>query len=57
MTRWPPPLQPTSTYPQMAATLFISPHRVKTHLRAIYHKLGVGSRSEALEQAVDPRLL
>lgn len=50
-------LLPTSTYPQMAAALYISPHTVKTHLRTIYHKLGVGSRSEALERAVDLRLL
>jgi DNA-binding CsgD family transcriptional regulator len=30
---------------------------VKSHLRSIYAKLGVGSRSEALERAVDLRLL
>jgi ATP/maltotriose-dependent transcriptional regulator MalT len=30
---------------------------VKTHLRAIYQKLGVASRSEALARAVDLRLL
>ena len=50
-------LLPTSTCPQMAATLYVSPHTVKTHLRAIYHKLGVASRSEAIERAVDLRLL
>jgi LuxR family transcriptional regulator, maltose regulon positive regulatory protein len=50
-------LLPTSTCPQMAAALYVSPHTVKTHLRAIYHKLGVASRTEALERAVDLRLL
>ena len=50
-------LLPTSTCPQMAATLYVSPHTIKTHLRGIYHKLGVASRSEAIGRAVDLRLL
>jgi LuxR family maltose regulon positive regulatory protein len=50
-------LLPTSTYLQMAATLYISRNTVKTHLRSIYQKLGVTSRSEALQRAVDLRLL
>ena len=50
-------LLPTSTYPQIADTLFISRNTVKTHLRSIYQKLGVASRSAALERAVDLRLL
>ena len=50
-------LLPTSTYLQMAATLYISRNTVKTHLRSIYHKLGVASRSEAIQRAVDLRLL
>jgi LuxR family maltose regulon positive regulatory protein len=50
-------LLPTSTYLQMAATLCISRNTVKTHLRSIYQKLGVTSRPEAIERAVDLRLL
>jgi LuxR family transcriptional regulator, maltose regulon positive regulatory protein len=50
-------LLPTSTYLQMAATLYVSRNTVKTHLRSIYQKLGVTSRSEALQRAVDLRLL
>ena len=50
-------LLPTSTYPQIAATLFISYGTVKTHLRSVYHKLGAATRSEAIERAVDLRLL
>ncbi len=50
-------LLPTSTYLQIAATLYVSRNTVKTHLRSIYQKLGVASRSEAVERAVDLRLL
>jgi LuxR family maltose regulon positive regulatory protein len=41
----------------MAATLYVSRNTVKTHLRAIYQKLGVASRSEAIQRAIDLRLL
>jgi len=50
-------LLPTSTYLQIADTLYVSRNTVKTHLRSIYQKLGVASRSAALERAVDLRLL
>ena len=50
-------LLPTSTYLQIAATLYISRNTVKTRLRSIYQKLGVTSRSEAIERAIDLRLL
>jgi LuxR family maltose regulon positive regulatory protein len=50
-------LLPTSTYLQIANTLFVSRNTVKTHLRSIYQKLGVASRSEAVGRAVDLRLL
>jgi LuxR family maltose regulon positive regulatory protein len=41
----------------MAATLYISRNTVKTHLRSIYQKLGASSRSEAIQRALDLRLL
>jgi LuxR family transcriptional regulator, maltose regulon positive regulatory protein len=50
-------LLPTTTYPQMAAALYISYNTVKSHLRSIYLKLGASSRSEAIDRAVDLRLL
>jgi LuxR family transcriptional regulator, maltose regulon positive regulatory protein len=50
-------LLPTSTYPQIAAALYISRSTVKTHLQSVYHKLGAASRSDAIERAVDLRLL
>ncbi len=50
-------LLPTTSYAQMAAALYISRNTVKTHLRSIYHKLGGSSRSEAIQRAVELRLL
>lgn len=50
-------LLPANTYPQMAAALYISRHTVKAHLRSVYHKLRVVSRSQAIQRAIDLRLL
>ena len=50
-------LLPTSTYRQIAATLFVSCSTVKTHLRSVYHKLGAATRSEAIARAVGLGLL
>ena len=50
-------LLPTSTYLQIADTLYISRNTVKVHLRSVYQKLGVASRAQAIERAVDLSLL
>jgi len=50
-------LLPTSTYMQIAATLYVSRNTVKTQLRSVYQKLGVTSRAQAIERAVDLRLI
>jgi LuxR family transcriptional regulator, maltose regulon positive regulatory protein len=47
----------TSTYLQIADILCVSRNTVKTHLRSIYRKLGVASRAQALQRAVDLCLL
>ncbi|MGY1726992.1 LuxR C-terminal-related transcriptional regulator [Geodermatophilus sp. SYSU D01062] len=36
---------------ELASSLFVSPNTMKTHLRAIYRKLGVDSRDEAVLRA------
>jgi LuxR family transcriptional regulator, maltose regulon positive regulatory protein len=50
-------LLPTTSYVQMAATLYISVNTVKTHLRSIYRKLGASSRPEAIQRAVELRMV
>ena len=50
-------LLPTSSYQQIAATLYVSPNTVKTHLRSIYRKLGVASRSDAIARALERCLI
>jgi ATP/maltotriose-dependent transcriptional regulator MalT len=42
---------------QLAEALFVSANTLKTHLRAIYRKLDVGSRAEAVVRARDLGLL
>jgi LuxR family maltose regulon positive regulatory protein len=42
---------------ELAATLFVTPNTLKTHLRAVYRKLGVESRTEAVLRARDHGLL
>jgi LuxR family transcriptional regulator, maltose regulon positive regulatory protein len=50
-------LLPTSTYQQIADTLYISRNTVKVHLRSVYQKLDASSRAQAIERAVDLHLL
>ena len=40
------------TYPEIGEVLGISPHTVKTHVRRVYRKLEVRSRSEAVLEAL-----
>ncbi len=45
------------TFPGIASRLFISRNTVKSEAVAIYRKLGVSSRSEAIERAIEVGLL
>jgi DNA-binding NarL/FixJ family response regulator len=40
-----------STNPEIAAALHLSPHTVKEHTSALYRKLGVRNRTEAVQRA------
>jgi LuxR family maltose regulon positive regulatory protein len=42
---------------QIAAAIYVSPNTVKTHMKAIYRKMGAASRSEAVAIAVGRGLL
>jgi DNA-binding NarL/FixJ family response regulator len=39
----------------VAKALFISPHTVRNHLKAVYRKLGVSSRPELMRRLLSPR--
>jgi LuxR family maltose regulon positive regulatory protein len=45
------------TFREIGEQLFISPHTVKTQAISIYRKLGVSSRSTAIEAARELGLL
>ena len=45
------------TFPGIATRLFISRNTVKSEAVSIYRKLGVSSRSDAIERAVEVGLL
>jgi LuxR family transcriptional regulator, maltose regulon positive regulatory protein len=45
------------SFPAIAKQLFVSPNTVKTHVRALYRKLGASSRSEAVSHAAAAGLL
>ncbi|GAB7007037.1 LuxR C-terminal-related transcriptional regulator [Nocardioides sp. AN3] len=50
------PLLPTHlTFPEIAEHLFVSHHTVKSQVKSIYRKLGVSSRSEAVDLLADRR--
>ena len=44
-------------FPEIATRLFVSRNTVKSEAVSIYRKLGVSSRSEAIERAVEVGLL
>ena len=45
------------TNAKVAEKLFVSHRTVEAHLRSIYRKLGVASRTEAARHAIDRGLL
>lgn len=45
------------SFPQIAASVYVSPNTVKTQAQAVYRKLGVSSRQAAVERAREAGLL
>jgi LuxR family maltose regulon positive regulatory protein len=45
------------TVPEIAAELFLSPHTIKSQMRAIYRKLGVATRGQAVGRSRELALL
>ena len=45
------------SFPEIADELFVSRNTVKTHVRAVYRKLMVSSRNDAVSRARDAGLL
>jgi LuxR family maltose regulon positive regulatory protein len=45
------------TYNEVAKRLFVSVNTVRTHVKAIYGKLGVSNRTQAIERATRKQLL
>jgi LuxR family maltose regulon positive regulatory protein len=45
------------TVPEIAAELFLSPHTIKSQMRAIYRKLGVATRGQAVARSRELALL
>ena len=52
-----PYLQTHLTLPEVAGRLFVSPNTVRSQVGSIYRKLGVSSRSEAVQRATAIGLL
>ncbi|WP_396667701.1 LuxR C-terminal-related transcriptional regulator [Microbacterium sp. R86528] len=52
-----PYLQTHLTYPEIGARLFVSRNTVSTEVSAIYRKLGVSSRMDAVNRAIEVGLL
>ncbi len=44
-------------YKDVAETIFLSPHTVKTHIKNIYSKLHVNNRAEAIYKAIKQKLI
>jgi LuxR family maltose regulon positive regulatory protein len=50
-------LRGSLTHSEIAAELSLSPNTIKTHTRAIYRKLGVRTREDAVTRGLDQGIL